>query len=107
MKRVIKTYETCSDELLSKLAEKFPNGIKEKHISKIPTVKGDMIRVVEIQTEDTVYLIKFSPQLEEAIDNFDLEIEEEDIEISDDIDANVVAPNADDLLDGVEDIDED
>lgn len=106
MKRVIKTYETCSEELLSKLAEKFPNGIKEKHISKIPTVKGDLIRVVEIETEDTVYLIKFSPQLEEAIDNFDLEIEEEEsLNIDGDIDANVAAPDTEGLM--VEDVDED
>lgn len=94
MKRVIKTYENCDDNILSQLAEKFPNGIKEKHITKIPTVKGGMMKVIELKTEDTIYLIKFSDELEMAIDNFDLEmeidLEELEIEDEDGIDSKVV-----------------
>lgn len=94
MKRIIKTYETCSDELLEQLAEKFPHGIKDRHISPLTTIKGDKIRVVELQTEDTLYLIKFSDKLEQAIDDIDLDfdIDEEDIDIvvDDDVDANIV-----------------
>lgn len=94
MKRIIKTFETCSDELLGQIAEKYPNGIKDRHLSQLTTIKGEKIKVVELQTDDTLYLIKFSDQLEEAIDNFDfddLEIDEE-IEVGDEegLDANIV-----------------
>ena len=98
MKRIIKTYETCSDELLEQLAEKFPNGIKDRHISPLTTIKGEKIRVVELQTDEALYLIKFSDKLEQAIDEIELdfEIDEEGLEIGidDDVDANIVDSEA-------------
>ncbi len=95
MKRIIKTYDTCSDELLGQLAEKFPDGIKPRHLSQLTTIKGDKIKVVELMTDDTLYLIKFSDKLEEAIDNFEFDIDiddENDVEFGDDegLDPNIL-----------------
>lgn len=83
MKRIIKAYETCSDDLLGHLVGKFPMGIKPRHLQQFTTHKGEKIKVVELITEGTIYLIKFSTQLENAIDNFDrVELDlVEDIEI--------------------------
>lgn len=112
MKRIIKTYETCSDELLALLAEKFPNGIKDRHISQLTTIKGERIRIVELQTEDTMYLIKFSNKLEEAIDNIDLAAldyeEDETIDLGDDeIDTNIPDEDIDPGLEDIEEFDTD
>ncbi len=98
MKRIIKTFDTCSDELMGKLAEKFPDGIKPRHLSQLTTIKGERIKVVELMTDDTMYLIKFSDQLEEAIDNFDfddLDLDD-DVDVGDDdgLDANIVEAEA-------------
>ncbi len=94
MKRIIKTFETCSDELLGQLAEKFPKGIKDRHLTPITTLKGEKIKVVELQTEDAMYLIKFSDKLEEAIDNYDLDMDDEDnVDVGfddEDLDANLI-----------------
>ena len=100
MRRIIKTYETCSDELLEKLAEKFPHGIKDRHISQLTTIKGDKIRIVELETEDTMYLIKFSDKLEEAIDDIDLDMmldEDEEFDLGDEdgIDEKLVPDDMD------------
>lgn len=111
MKRIIKTFETCSEELLEMLAEKFPNGIKDRHISPLTTIKGERIRVVELQTDDALYLIRFSDKLEKAIDEIDLdfEIDEEEmnLEVGEEVDANIA--NEDDMPEGEidEDLDED
>lgn len=99
MKRIIKTFETCSEELLEKLAEKFPDGIKDRHISQLTTIKGEKIRIVELQTDDTMYLIKFSEKLEKAIDDIDLDLDmdDEDLGIDDEdgIDAKIVTEDID------------
>jgi len=112
MRRIIKTYETCSDELLGMIAEKFPDGIKPRHLHNLTTIKGERIKVVEIKTEDTMYLIKFSEKLEEAIDNLDIDDDEDDdMAMDDDMDANLAEaegiPDTEIDLDDLADEDDD
>ena len=73
MKRVIKSYENAGEELIMLLAEKYPDGIQPSDLSFVTTIKGDRIKVVEIATEDTLYMVKFSAELEEAINDIDLD----------------------------------
>lgn len=70
MKRVIKDYKSIGNELIQRLIKAFPDGIYEDDLISITKPNGDKINVVELHTEDTIYLIKMNPELQRRIDSF-------------------------------------
>lgn len=70
MQRLIRSFNTLTDELKETLQEQYPDGIDSTHIKAIPTAKGDMLRVIELRTPDALYLIKINPESREEIEQF-------------------------------------
>lgn len=85
MKRVIVDYAKLTNEILTLLVERFPEGYDDSHIVRFKNAKNETIEAVEVRTEDTIYLVKVSTKLADRIENFD----DEDIadEPADDLDA--------------------
>jgi hypothetical protein len=84
MKRVIVDYAKLTNEILTLLVEKFPDGYDDSNIVRFKNAKNETIEAVEVKTEDTIYLVKVSTKLADRIENFD----DDDIdEPADDLDA--------------------
>jgi hypothetical protein len=96
MKRIIVDYAKLTDEILSLLVEKFPEGYEDSDVIRFRNAQNELIEAVEVRTEDTIYLVKISKKLATRIENFE---EEDLIE-----ELDVIAP--DKKLDLEEDIDE-
>ena len=70
MQRLIRSFNTLTDDLRDKLQEQYPDGIDNTHIRTIATAKGDSLRVIELRTADAIYLIKISAESREEIEQF-------------------------------------
>nr|WP_320117964.1 hypothetical protein [uncultured Marinifilum sp.] len=70
MKRVIKDYKNIGIELLQLLIKTFPDGIYEDDIVSINIPDGKTINVIELRTDDTIYLIKMDKELQVQMDSF-------------------------------------
>lgn len=70
MQRLIRSFNTLTDDLREKLQEQYPDGIDNSHIRTIATAKGDSLRVIELRTTDAIYLIKISAESREEIEQF-------------------------------------
>ncbi len=77
MKRVIVDYAKLTNEILTLLVEKFPDGYDDSDIVRFKNAKNETIEAVEVRTEDTIYLVKVSTKLADRIENFD---DDEDID---------------------------
>lgn len=76
MKRVIVDYAKLTNEILTLLVEKFPDGYDDSDIIRFKNAKNETVEAVEVRTEDTIYLVKVSTKLADRIENFD---EDDDI----------------------------
>lgn len=95
MKRVIVDYAKLTNEILTLLVEKFPDGYDDSDVIRFKNAKNETVEAVEVRTEDTIYLVKVSTKLADRIENYD----EDDI-IEDDV---VVVP--DEKIAGLKDLD--
>ncbi|MBA5793131.1 DNA primase [Flavobacterium sp. xlx-214] len=77
MKRIIVDYAKLTNEILTLLVEKFPDGYDDTDIIQFTNAKGELIEAVEVRTTDTIYLVKVSTKLQDRIENYDED--EEDI----------------------------
>ncbi|KOS05068.1 DNA primase [Flavobacterium akiainvivens] len=71
MKRVIVDYAKLTNEILTLLVEKFPDGYDDSDIVRFKNAKNETIEAVEVRTEDTIYLVKVSTKLADRIENYD------------------------------------
>ncbi len=94
MQRLIRSFNTLTDELKETLQEQYPDGIDSTHIKTIPTAKGDMLRVIELRTPEAIYLIKINAESRAEIEEF-LD-QEEAAPAGDDIDEDSGAISGDD-----------
>ena len=78
MKRIIVDYAKLTNEILTMLVEKFPDGYDDADIIRFKNAKNETVEAVEVRTEDTIYLVKVSTKLADRIVNFD---EEDDVVI--------------------------
>jgi|SRR5690554_107740 len=90
MKRVIVDYAKLTNEILTLLVDKFPDGYDDADIIRFKNAKNETVEAVEVRTEDTIYLVKVSTKLADRIENFD---EDEDL----DLDLVVAAPAIKDI----------
>ncbi len=94
MKRVIVDYAKLTNEILTLLVEKFPDGYDDADIIRFKNAKNETVEAVEVRTEDTIYLVKVSTKLADRIENFD---EDDDL----DVDLVVATPPIKDIEDEV------
>jgi len=78
MKRVIVDYAKLTNEILTLLVEKFPDGYDDSDIVRFKNAKNETIEAVEVRTEDTIYLVKVSTKLADRIENYDEDDEDID-----------------------------
>lgn len=83
MKRVIVDYAKLTNEILSLLVEKFPDGYDDSDIIRFKNMKNETVEAVEVRTADTIYLVKVSTKLADRIENFDEEEEDDFVDTAD------------------------
>ena len=85
MKRVIVDYAKLTNEILTLLVEKFPDGYDDSDVIRFKNAKNETVEAVEVRTEDTIYLVKVSTKLADRIENYDEDdiIEEEVVVVPD------------------------
>ena len=71
MKRVIVDYAKLTNEILTLLVEKFPDGYDDSDIIRFKNAKNEIIEAVEVRTTDTIFLVKVSTKLSDRIENYD------------------------------------
>lgn len=71
MKRIIVDYAKLTNEILTLLVERFPDGYDDSNIIRFKNHKNETIEAVEVRTEDTIFLVKISTKLADRIVNFD------------------------------------
>ncbi|MEJ4087890.1 hypothetical protein [Galbibacter orientalis] len=81
MKRVIVDYKKLTNEILSMLVEKYPDGYGDDDIIKFKNASNETVEAVEVRTEDTVYLVKVSTRLANTMEKFE---DDDDDDFSDD-----------------------
>lgn len=81
MKRIIKDYQSITQDQLKLIESQYPEGFDEDNIISFTTPKGDYIRALEVKTDDTVYLIKMSEKMLAKIDDYT----DDDFEIGEDV----------------------
>ena len=91
MKRIIVDYSKLTNEILTLLVERFPDGYDDSNIVRFRNAHNELIEAVEVRTEDTIYLVKVSTNLASRLEKFD----------EDDLD-DVVEP-----IDAIKDLDMD
>lgn len=95
MKRIIVDYSKLTNEILSLLVERFPDGYDDSNIIRFRNAQNELVEAVEVRTEDTIYLVKVSTKLASRLEKFD---EDDDID-------DIVEPI--DTIKGIEIEDED
>ena len=103
MKRVIVDYAKLTNEILTLLVEKFPDGYDDSDIIRFKNAKNETVEAVEVRTEDTIYLVKVSTKLADRIENYD----EDDEIIIDDAVEPIKGLDLDDDIDDDDDDDDD
>ncbi|WP_291135497.1 DNA primase [Flavobacterium sp. UBA7663] len=122
MKRVIVDYAKLTNEILTLLVEKFPDGYDDSDIIRFKNAKNETIEAVEVRTEDTIFLVKVSTKLSDRIENYDEDdiIEDDvvvvpdekigslkDLDIEEEDDDDDISNDSDDIVDSEEDSDDD
>lgn len=80
-KNLIVSYKTLSDELKDLLKERYPDGYKD-YIQRFEKPNGDTIFVVPLETDDSVYMIKFDVKIDTTFSDDDIEKDYFDEEVS-------------------------
>lgn len=100
MRRIIVDYSKLTNEILTLLVEKFPDGYDDSNIIRFRNAHNELIEAVEVRTEDTIYLVKVSTKLASRLEKFDEEDDIDDIvepiDVIKGIDLDDDAPSEDD-----------
>ncbi|AOW21520.1 hypothetical protein [Urechidicola croceus] len=84
MKRVIVNYSKLTSEILSLLVDKYPDGYNNRDIVRFKNAKNEEVEAVEVSTDDTMYLVKISSNLEQSMEDYD--VSDDDLDNDDDND---------------------
>lgn len=84
-RRVIVDYKNVTSEILDLFTDRYPYGYDDSDVVRFKNAKGEMVRAVPFETPDTKYLVKVSVQMDEHIENF-LDEDNDDPMPGDDID---------------------
>lgn len=83
MKRLIIDSKKMTPEIMALVKEKYPDGYYEDDIIVFKNHKNETIEAIQVETEDTIYLIKIGKYLSVGLENF---------EMDEDVDADAAAP---------------
>ena len=78
LKRIIVDFKKLTPEILGLLVEKYPDGYDEDHIISFRNAKNELVEAVQVDTEDTRYLVKVSTKLVKTMEDYDEDDYEED-----------------------------
>lgn len=93
-RRVIVDYKNITQDLLQLLTDTYPEGYEDDTIT-FTNAKGERVEAVQLETEDTKYLVKVSAQLDRKVEVF---IDEQDDDSEEDM-ADDSIPDAEDVAD--------
>ncbi len=71
LKRVIVDYKKLNNDILDLLVNKYPDGYEEEDTITFRNAQNEIIECVEVETEDTLYLVKVSKRLVAAMEDHD------------------------------------
>lgn len=71
LNRVIVDFKKLTPEILALVVEKYPYGYDDSDIIRFRNVKDELVKCIEIMTEDTKYLVKISAKLERVMEQYD------------------------------------
>ncbi len=71
LKKVIVDYKKLNNTILDLLITKYPDGYDQEDIIAFKNAKNEIIECVEVETDDTLYLVKVSKRLVSAMEDFD------------------------------------
>ncbi len=94
MKRLIIDSKKMTPEIMALVKEKYPDGYYEDDIIVFKNHKNETIEAIQVETEDTIYLIKIGKYLSVGLENF---------EMDEDVDPDAAAPE----IEGDEEEDDD
>jgi DNA-directed RNA polymerase subunit delta len=106
MQRLIRSFNTLTDELKEMLQQQFPDGIDSTHIKTVPTAKGEILRVIELRTSDAMYLIKINSESRAEIEEF-LDQEDAPAVADDDTSTDIETDDAEEEEEETDDAEED
>ncbi|MDX8552820.1 hypothetical protein MK851_04165 [Tenacibaculum sp. 1B UA] len=90
MKRVIVDYAKLTTDILDLLVERYPDGYDHSDIISFKNSKGETVKAVKVNTEDTLFLVKISSQLQQTMEDYETDDDGSDtfdeIEITGDFD---------------------
>lgn len=97
MIRKIVDYSKLTEDILTLLVAKYPDGYDDNDIITFRNAKNEVVETVEVRTEEFIYLVKIGKRLVQAMEDFNEDDEDNDREggapsVSDDFDED----NADD-----------
>ena len=69
-RRIIIDYKNSTPELLALLTDKYPEGFDPGVMVTYTNAKGELVRAVPLETEDTNYLFKISIELQNQVDRY-------------------------------------
>ncbi len=94
LKRVIVDFKKLNKDILDLLVTKYPDGFGDDDIISFKNQNNETIECVEVKTEDTKYLVKFSTRLVTVMQDHDMEEEEryEDEENTEDMEIDPEFP---------------
>lgn len=94
MKRIIVDYKKLTNEILSLLVEKYPDGYGDDDVIRFKNAKNETVEALEVRTEEVIYLVKVSTRLADTMENFDDEDDHfEDETGSDLVDTDIEVPD--------------
>lgn len=85
-KRIIVDFKKLTPEVLALLVAKYPDGYSDHHIIKFKNAQGVGVEAVQVDTDDTRFLVKVSSKLVITMENYD----EDDYEDFEDDDPDAV-----------------
>ncbi|MEY4461432.1 MAG: hypothetical protein RLZZ261_45 [Bacteroidota bacterium] len=96
-RRIIVDYKNITSEQLSLITDRYPEGFAPEDMISFKNSKGETVRAVPLETEDTKYLFKVSIEMERRMEAF--MDEDDDSEPATEEDAAPEADVAEDLDD--------
>lgn len=68
--RLIIDYNNITPDLLAILTDKYPEGFDPGVMITYTNAKGELVRAIPLETEDTKYLFKISVELQNKVDRY-------------------------------------
>ncbi|WP_242527954.1 hypothetical protein [Allomuricauda sp. CAU 1633] len=96
LKRVIVDFKKLDNRILNLLVEKYPDGYDDDDIVTYRNASNEVVECIEVRTEDTAYLIKVSKRLVMAMEDYDVNDDNDDSDEETSLDTDGLEENPDD-----------